>query len=142
MGTILVAVDGSPASIRAAEFAGTFAAQTGSGVMLAHVIPWSPFSFTVAGENEHRHAQKKQEIEAAHQQVIAPAQSVLSDAGCPVEALVRHGDPVDLILEFAEQHGATHIIAGRTGRRLKRAMFGSTSSHLVQVAQIPVTVVP
>ena len=58
--------------------------------------------------------------------------------------MVRHGDPVDTLVElFAGEFSATAIVVGRTGdSRVKRALFGSIPGHLVHESTIPVTVVP
>ncbi len=65
------------------------------------------------------------------------------ETGVVVTSEAHHGDPVDTIIEIAERLGASSIVIGRTGdSRVKRALFGSLPSHLVQVAPVPVTVVP
>lgn len=57
--------------------------------------------------------------------------------------MVRHGDPVDTLVELASEFSATAIVVGRTGdSRVKRALFGSIPGHLVHESTIPVTVVP
>jgi nucleotide-binding universal stress UspA family protein len=68
---------------------------------------------------------------------------MVREAGLPVEVVVRHGDPVDLLIEIAQERGSDHIVLGRTGdSRVRRALFGSLPAQMVQVAPVPVTVVP
>lgn len=143
MSEILVGVDSSDHSRRAVEFALARAAERQGAVVLIHVIPWSPFSFNTASENEHRHAQKEAEIKAATEQITEPLAELAKEAGVPCETIVIHGDPVEQILKLAEKRQSNHIAVGRVGdSRIRRALFGSTPGHLVQQAPVPVTVVP
>ncbi len=143
MPEILVGVDQSDQSRRAVQFAMARAQERDGSVVLVHVIHWSPFSFNTPSENEHRHAQKKAEIKAATEQIAEPLKALLDEAGVSGEVLVCHGDPVDTIIRIAGDRGSDHIVLGRTGdSRVKRALFGTTPAHLVQMAPIPVTVVP
>jgi len=112
-------------------------------MVIVHVIQWSPFSFNTPTENEHRHAQKAAEILAAQEQVIDPLAALAKEAGVPHEVVVTHGDPVDTIMKILDERHSDHIVLGRTGdSRVRQAIFGSTPGHLVQVAPVPVTVVP
>lgn len=143
MSVVVVGVDNSEACRRAVEFAARRAQQLGFSVCLVHVIPWSPYSFSTPGENERRGAAKAEEIAAAQEQIVDPLSSLVETEGVPVESVVRHGDPVDLIIELATSKQARQIVVGRTGdSRVRRAVFGSIPGHLVQVAPLPVTVVP
>lgn len=140
--TILVGLDGSEASKRAVEFARDRATAMGVGLVLAHVIPWSPYSFTTPEENETRSQRRAAELAAAQEQILQPAIELVGDA---VECvpIAKHGDRSELLAELAREHGASHIVVGRTGEsRLKNALFGSVPSHLIQIADVPVTVVP
>lgn len=143
MNTVLVGVDGSDSSRRAMAFACERARQLDFELLVVHVIPWSPYSFNTPTENEHRHAQKQLEIDAAQEQVVKPACALAEQAGVPVEGLAKHGDPIDLLLDLAKSKDVSHIVVGRTGdSRMRRVVFGSTPGHLVQLAPVPVTVVP
>lgn len=143
MDQIIVGVDTSDASRRAVEFAASRAKTFGDGVVVVHVIPWSPFSFNTPTENEERHARKEAEIAAAREQIVDPLEKVASEAGVPVETVIRHGHPAETLAELAEELPAQHIVVGRTGDSgLRERLFGGIPSHLVQVATVPVTVVP
>ncbi len=140
--TVLVGVDGSDASGRAVIFARDRATALGLELVLAHVVPWSPYSFTTPEENEGRSARRAAELAAAREQIIDPSVALVGDAA-PCAAVVRHGDRVDLLIALAREHDATHILIGRTGEgRVRARVFGSVPAQLVQVADVPVTVVP
>lgn len=138
---ILVGVDKSDASRRAVEFARERAAEIGARVVLAHVIPWSPYSFTTPEENENRHVRREAEIAAANEQILAPLSAVTGAVVC--ETVTRHGHPAEGLVSLARERDATHIVVGRTGEsRLRTVFFGSVPSQLIQLSDVPVTVVP
>lgn len=141
--TVIVGIDGSDPSKRAVDYAVSLAQVQKVDLVVAHVIPWSPYSFNTPSENESRGGQKKAEIQAATSQIIEPAVEAASSSPCKVTPIVRHGDPVDTLVQLARDFDATAIIVGRTGdSRVKRALFGSIPGHLVHESTIPVTVVP
>jgi len=141
---LLVGVDGSPSSARAAEFAAARAtAAEGGHIVVAHVIDWSPFSPTTAEDNERRHVTRQQEIDKAQSEIVAPIVDRLQTGGCDVSTAVRHGHPAQTLVDLAAEHDAAHLIIGRTGESLLKArIFGSLPMSLVQISPIPVTVVP
>lgn len=143
MTIVLVGVDRSDSSTHAVQLALQWAEASDQGVLIVHVIPWSPFSFQTPSENEHRHAQRESEVAAAQEQIIAPMVALTEGSGVAVTTMVRHGSPSDELFELAESEEATHLLVGRTGDSgLRVSLFGSVASRLVQHAPIPVTVVP
>ena len=141
--TVIVGIDGSEPSRRAVAYAITLAQAQDVNLVVAHVIPWSPYSFNTPADNEERHEKKQEELKAATTQIIEPAVQAVSGSACDVTPVVRHGDPVDTLVALASEFAATAIIVGRTGdSRVKRALFGSIPGHLVHESTIPVTVVP
>ncbi|MDN5761901.1 MAG: universal stress protein [Microlunatus sp.] len=143
MSTIIVGVDLSDSSTRAVELATRIARSLDLPLIIVHVIPWSPYSFQTQAENDYRPRERKAEIAAAEEQVIEPMVALTKDLEKPVETLVRHGKPSDLLIDIAEERKAAHLIVGRTGDSgLKVSLFGSVASRLVQHAPVPVTVVP
>lgn len=143
MDTIVVGVDNSAASTRAVEFAVDRAQRNSWKVVLAHVIPWTPYSFQTPSDNEHRHREKEREVQAAREQVLGPMSEIAERGSVPHDEVVRHGRPSDTLLDIAAEVGAVHIIVGRTGESgFREAVFGSVASRLAQTARTPVTVVP
>lgn len=143
MDTIVVGVDNSEASTRAVEFAVARAQFNQWKIVLAHVIPWSPFSFNTPSENEHRTREKKREIAAANEQILDPMGAIAKKGEVPFDEVVRHGKPSETLMELCDEVKAVHIIVGRTGDSgLREAVFGSVASRLAQQANVPVTVVP
>ncbi len=141
--TILLAVDGSPGSGRARDFAKARAIAGNAKIVLAYVIEWSPYTFNTPEENEARHKRREEEVDRAHSSVIAPFAQELRDGGVAVDTVVRHGNPSETIIELAKQHDADQIFIGRRGEtKLKSLIFGSVAANLVQASPVPVTVVP
>jgi len=140
---VVVGVDGSDAGERAAHLAGWLAKAQGARLAVAHVVPWSPFSVQTAEENERRHATKAHEEKLAREQIVDPLVTALASDGVEVDALVRHGQPAEVLCDIARERGATHLLVGRRGQsRVKTLLFGSTPGNLIQIATVPVTVVP
>ena len=139
---LLVGVDSSEASRRAVAFAQDRARQLGGELVIAHVIPWSPYSFTTPEENEHRHVRREAELAAAREQVLEPVSRSIGEQ-VPHRTIARHGHPAESLNRLAREVHADHITVGRTGEsRFRSDLFGSVPSYLIQMADVPVTVVP
>ncbi len=140
---VIVGVDGSEAGARAARFAADHVGEQGGQVVVAHVVPWSPYSVQSGPENEHRHTTKQQETRSAQEGIVDPLVAALAGAGVAVEGLVRHGHPAETLCTLVAERGAGHVVVGRRGHsRVRSLLFGSTPGNLIQIATVPVTVVP
>jgi len=141
--SFLIGVDGSAGSRRAVEFAAAQAKAAGARVVAAHVIEWSPFTFNTPEENEQRHRRREEELARAHTQVLDPLVSELKATGLEVEGVVRHGHAAEVLAGLAKELGAGQIFVGRRGQStITSLLFGSVAGTLVQIAPVPVTVVP
>jgi nucleotide-binding universal stress UspA family protein len=141
--TLLVGVDGSDSSRRAADFAAVRAKAGGARVVVAHVIEWSPYSFNTPEENEQRHQRREEEIARAEAQIIAPVVAELQGGGLEVEGVVRHGHAAQVICDLAGEFGAAQLFIARRGQsKIAALLFGSVAGSLVQISPVPVTVVP
>lgn len=140
---LLVGVDCSDCSERALEYAAKVAEKGKWQLIVVHVIDWSPFSFNTPKENEERHQRREAELERAHSEIVDPVVSDLRQDGLYARGVVRHGHPAETIAAVGKEFGATNIIIGKTGSsRLKTQLFGSVANTLVQISEVPVTVVP
>ena len=138
--TVVVGVDGSEAGERAARFAARIV--RGGDLVVACVVPWSPFSVQTAEENEQRHASKQRETEDARR-IVDPLVERLTGEGVRTEGVVRHGHPAETLSDLARERGADHLVVGRVGQsKVRSLLFGSTPGNLIQIAMVPVTVVP
>lgn len=141
--TMLVGVDGSDSGRRAVDFAMARAKASAARVVVAYVIEWSPYTFNTPEENEARHKRREEEVERAQTQVLDPLVATLRDSGVAVDSVVRHGHPAEVMCGLANELGATQIFIGRRGTsKVAALLFGSVAGSLVQIAPVPVTVVP
>jgi len=140
---LLVGVDCSNCSDRALKYAADRAGDSDRQLIVVHVIDWSPYSFNTAQENEVRHKRREAELERARSEIMDPIVTGLKEKNVFAKGVIRHGHPAETLNAVAEEFGATNIIIGKTGSsRIKSQLFGSVASTLVQIAKIPVTVVP
>ncbi|MDZ7704025.1 MAG: universal stress protein [Trueperaceae bacterium] len=141
--TILVGTDGSEAAKRAAEFALDDARANDAKLIIVYVIEWSRYDFLTPEELEGRGKVKKQEVEKAQSKILDPLLASLNTDGVSIETIIRHGHPTRTLDKIARDLNVDQIFVGRQGQsRIERALFGSVASNLVQIAPVPVTVVP
>ncbi|RPH42509.1 MAG: universal stress protein [Burkholderiales bacterium] len=138
--TILIAIDGSPASLEAARY-GLRLARDGlrTGFVLATVQEPTYLYEMVLAPN----AEALERISGAvGRRVLAPAEALFEAAGVSYEREIGSGDPATALLEIAQRHGCTAILMGARGMGALRGMLlGSVSQAVIQRATVPVTVV-
>lgn len=147
MESVLVGVDHSEDSVRAARFAIERAAQTGGRVAIAHVVYWSKFAFPTTVENEARPGQVVIERERAKAETLDPIAEWAEAEGhlkrIELVSEVLHGRPSEVLTDLARSGDYDMIVVARTGEsHLRNAIFGSTVDRLVRHAPVPVVVVP
>lgn len=139
----LVGIDCSDCCNRALDYAVSEAVAEGARIIVAHVIEWSPFTFSTHEENEQRHKRREAELERAHSEILDPVVDRLKEQGVAASGVIRHGHIARTLNALAEELGATSIVVGRRGESgIKSHLFGSVPGSLVQMAKVPVTVVP
>ena len=141
--TILVGIDGTEENRRAIDYALEEAKQDNAKLILAYVIKWSPYTFNTPEENEARHQRREEEIKIVQERVLGPMLESLASEDLEIVGVVRHGQVAESLIHIAEKHGATGIVVGRIGKKdVKSLIFGSVVAKLIQLAAIPVTIVP
>jgi len=139
----LVGVDGSNCSSRAITYARERAQASGGKILIAHVIEWSPYTFSTPQENEERHKRREEELQRARDEIVEPVVARLRKHGVEADGLIRHGHAAETLAALAKENRVTCIIIGRRGlSKLKAKIFGSVASSLVQISDRPVSVVP
>ncbi len=136
---IVLGVDGSPASLRAAETAGRLALT--NRAQLCVVVAFDPVP-DVLGSPYWEEAVARRMEEA--QSVLEMALSRLpDDADLNVDTEVLQGSPAEAILNVAEEHKADLIVMGVRGQgRLTALLLGSQVQKVLAHAPCPVLVVP
>ncbi|TVQ29200.1 MAG: universal stress protein [Wenzhouxiangella sp.] len=138
---ILVPVDGSVNSIRAARFAMEMASAMGVGVRLFYVFPAA--SVEIIGMAGMSRADIDQAAQAAAQRAFDETREALgSDMIEQVEQETSIGDPAEEIIRYTEDDQTVMVILGRRGlSRMKSLMLGSVSDKVIRHARSPVTVI-
>jgi len=141
---VLVAIDGSVASLKAARVAMSLAASCRGRVRMVAVADEEserapPDALGTGTQTaETRQTQLRDSLEYLRR--------LGADGGLDVEAVLRHrrgAEPYELILEEADRWPADLLCVGRRSHRgLGRALLGSQTEHVLEFAQIPVVVVP
>jgi len=134
---ILVGVDGSDTSLRAAAYAAGLARRQGSNLIVLYVKTNSSVSIA-APETTAAVNQNQDEIAADLQnQIDANAPRL----GLDVELVVRSGNPHAELLTLAEERRVDAIVIGAS-MQAGHKLVGSLASKLVRKATWPITVVP
>lgn len=127
---ILLAVDGSPASLAAVRTALQMrAAGLRAAFVLVNVqVPPSLYE-VVTAHDEERLAELRR---AAGADLLAPAETLLRDAGADWETEVAGGEPGHVLVELAENYGCDLVVMGR----------GDTAGTVTALSPVPVLTVP
>jgi len=139
MKSLLVSVDGSANANRAVAFAIKMARSiSGMKIILLNVQEqlerW--YQHGLASEASRQHLKEQGQTQAAE------ARRLLDEAGCTYEFLIQYGRPAETIVQVAKEHGCSGIIVGSRGLDdLQNLLLGSTSFKVVQLSDLPVTLV-
>jgi nucleotide-binding universal stress UspA family protein len=135
---IIVAVDGSEVSLRAAEHAARIALQDGAELLALHVVPAPPFE--VKGELADIYANARKDAKRWMKEVEDIA--MRGGIGVKTEVVVGAFSVVDAILGYAETVKADLIVTGTRGTTpSRRILMGSVASGLVEYAACAVLVI-
>lgn len=145
----LVAVDGSEPGEDALRHAIETADATGADVTAVHVVV--PDLYVAGGErspmdfdqtDEELQVESVEEAESRGQRVLDEAAEIGDEMGRSIETGMLSGEPVDVIVEFAESNGFDAIYVGHRGTSERyEGLVGSTAKEIVGRAAVPVTVV-
>jgi nucleotide-binding universal stress UspA family protein len=135
---IIVAVDGSEVSLRAADHAARIAKQDGAGLIALHVVAVPPYEVQGQVADSYANARKDAKKWMKDVEEIAMRNGI----GVKTEVLVGAYSVVDAILGYAETTKADLIVTGTRGRTpSKRIVVGSVASGLVEYASCAVLVI-
>lgn len=135
---ILVAVDGSEISIRAAEHAARLAKQDGASLLALHVVPTPPFEAT--GELGEYYSVARRETKKWMRDIEALAEA--QGVSIKTDTVVGAYSVVDTIIGYAETVSIDLIVTGTRGRTpSQRIRLGSVASGLVEYAGCAVLVI-
>jgi nucleotide-binding universal stress UspA family protein len=141
---ILVAVDGSQASMDAADYAIEMTKKNGTELIALTIIriPLSSYGL-VTPQSELSHPKEREEMLEAKQWLQKLIQiAKQNDVQLKTEIIDSQMSIEAAIVEYAESHGVDLIIIGTRGRSgFKKMLLGSVASGVVTYATCPVMVV-
>lgn len=142
IGIILVGVDGSDGSRRAAEHGASLARTRKARLLLATVVRPPEGWWGIGGAPPTPEAMSNALIEG-RQKILAEVVDHLDLDGVEHETIEDIGDPASRLLTIAEERSADLIVIGRRGANLaERVILGSVADRITHLSETPVLVVP
>jgi nucleotide-binding universal stress UspA family protein len=139
LNTILCAVDFSPSSRHALNYALSFAQKARGRLLLLHALEW------FAEEEEGGAADGAPGFPSSEEDARAQLDELVPDearAWCDPEMIVGYGEPAHEVLRVASEQHADLIVLGVQGRAaIDLTLFGSTAQRAVREATCPVLTV-
>jgi nucleotide-binding universal stress UspA family protein len=138
---IVVATDGSEASLKAARMAIGVASRDGAELLVVHVVDDEVVKefCRALGKNEK---EARQTFADNGRKYVSEIEKLAQQNSVAVRGAVEHGAPHETILKLAEREKADLVVMGKIGRRgLRRALAGSVTRRVIDLAEIPVLVV-
>ena len=137
---ILVGVDDSTTSLRAASYAAGLARRQGASVTIVYVAPIVSLGAATPGGADLAAAQRL----ATHQlaaDMRRRAGEASRELGISITFIAAEGDPYTELSRIADQTRADAVVVGASAHAGHR-LIGSLAVRLVRAGRWPVTVVP
>ena len=145
MKRILVAVDGSQASLRALDLAADIAAKYAAKLTLLTAVKDEQFDpeFETYARVEHiKDPPRVLQIEGVRNALAGLHDRAAAKGALDIGTEAAIGDPAEEILSFAQGGGVDMIVMGNRGHgRLAGLLLGSVTQKVVGLAPCPVLVV-
>jgi nucleotide-binding universal stress UspA family protein len=140
--TILVGVDGSEGSQRAAEYGASLARARQARLLLVTVVRPPEGWWGIGGAPPTPEAMSAALIEG-QQKILRETEEHLGLTDIEHETIEEVGDPATRLLAVSEERGADLLVIGRRGASLaERVILGSVADRVCHLSVIPVLVVP
>lgn len=142
LNTIVVGVDGSEGSTRAAEYAAAIARHWKAKLYLVTVVRTPEGWWGIGGAPPSPEALSAALIEG-QQKILSDVEEHLELDDIEHETLEELGDPVGRLIDVCETNNADLLVIGRRGAGLaERIILGSVADRLCHLATCPVVVIP
>lgn len=139
---ILLAVDGSPASLEAARVAVDTAASTGADVRAVYVLVDHELAEPLDALRGNG-LPAVERLAAAGVKFLLHVQRLGEEAGVDVTVDLLEGEAAPTILADVRVVAPDLIVMGRSGRHGPgSALLGSVTEHVLEFTEVPVLVVP
>jgi nucleotide-binding universal stress UspA family protein len=137
---ILVGVDGSTTSLRAAAYAAGLARRQGAKVTAAYVAPVASMAAATPGGAGLSAARREAFTEIARD-IRQQAEDGARNLGISLTFVAVEGDPFTELRRIADEVRADAVVVGASAQAGHR-LVGSLAVRLVRAGRWPVTVVP
>lgn len=139
---ILLPLDDSAASRRAARKAIAFARDSGARLTAYHAMPIASGGVYGEGYRFAHSGDVRAELRRARSKLLESTERDAREAGVPLEAVVeRAAVPGDAIVAAARKRNCDAIFIGTNNRRgLARFALGSVTSSVIARSEVPVVV--
>lgn len=152
MNKILVAVDGSERSLKAAKKVADLFESGNAQITVITIlkevessvydVPQVTSSTMSAETMRELRDQRKEKAKETGRKMINEAASIFESLGLDVNRVIRLGDPANEICEYAEENNIDMIVLADKGRGgVTRFLLGSISDKVVRHAETSVLVV-
>jgi nucleotide-binding universal stress UspA family protein len=138
--TILVGVDDSTTSLRAAAYAAGLARRQGASVTVVYVAPVASLGSAGPGGADLA-AARHQAFGQTAADLRRRAEEASRYLGIPITFLAAEGDPFTELRRIADEIRADAVVVGASAHAGHR-LVGSLAVRLVRAGRWPVTVVP
>lgn len=138
--TILVGVDNSTTSLRAAAYAAGLARRQGASITAVFVAPIVTLA-SAAPSGASLAAAQQEAFSEVTDDLRRRAEETSADLGITVNFISAHGDAFTELCRVADQIRADAIVVGASAKAGHR-LVGSLAVRLVRAGRWPVTVVP
>ncbi|GBC73028.1 Universal stress protein [archaeon HR04] len=139
MRKILVAIDGSEQSFKAARYAVEMARRLDASIILLHVVSIPQFPHHLGSLDEY-YRKVEREVDGWFTMISNLDES--KGVNISRKIIHSHTSVVESIVEYADEESVDLIVVGTRGRsRFVRAILGSVAQGVIAYARCPVLVV-
>jgi nucleotide-binding universal stress UspA family protein len=137
---ILVGVDDSTTSLRAAAYAVGLARRQGAKVTVVYVAPLASLATATPGGADLA-AARRQAFSQIADGMRRRFEEASKELGVPITFIATEGDPFSELRRIADETRADAVVVGASAHAGHR-LIGSLAVRLVRAGRWPVTVVP
>lgn len=137
---IIVPIDGSESSQRAARFGDSLAKATGQKMKFIYVFPTTPSEIIGMSQLSREDIERAKEESA--RRALDKAHRAIGDAQRETEEEVLFGDPAEEIIRYVGEQSEPLVVMGRRGlSRIESLLLGSVSEKVIRYANGAVTII-